>query len=40
MDKLKEILKSEVPSKNDPNGAYTGKPVDEDDTPVQDADDL
>jgi hypothetical protein len=24
----------------DPNGSYTGKPVDENETPVQDADDL
>ncbi len=24
----------------DPNGSYTGKPVDEDEKPVQDADDL
>lgn len=28
------------PSEADPNGSYTGKPVDGDATPVQDADDL
>lgn len=28
------------PSKTDPNGSYTGKPREEDEIPVQDADDL
>ncbi len=28
------------PSKFDPQGMYTGKPMDESDQPVQDADDL
>lgn len=28
------------PAKNDPQGMYTGVPVYEDETPVQDADDL
>ncbi len=28
------------PSKNDPNGSYTGKPLDPNEVPVQDADDL
>ena len=27
-------------SKTDPNGSYTGRPVDPEDRPVQDADDL
>ena len=28
------------PSDTDPQGSYTGRPADEDDIPVQDADDL
>ena len=28
------------PSKNDPNGSYTGKPLDRHEKPIQDADDL
>ncbi len=28
------------PSKTDPNGSYTGRPLDETERPVQDADDL
>ena len=28
------------PSATDPNGSYTGKPMDESEVPVQDADDL
>lgn len=28
------------PSKTDPNGSYTGHPENEEETPVQDADDL
>ncbi len=28
------------PSETDPNGSYTGRPADETETPVQDADDL
>lgn len=28
------------PSKTDPQGSWTGRPADEDDVPVQDADDL
>ena len=37
--KLKWLLDRE-PSKTDPLGSYTGLPEDEEDTPVQDADDL
>ena len=40
MDKVKEILEDQKPSKNDPGGWYTGKPLDKDEIPVQDADDL
>jgi len=29
-----------VPAKNDPFGSYTGVPVNQDETPVQDSDDL
>lgn len=29
-----------VSRKNDPSGSYTGKPLDKDEMPVQDADDL
>ena len=38
-----EIIDSIVnmpPSDTDPNGSYTGRPVDENAVPVQDADDL
>ena len=40
MDKVKEILESQKPSKNDPDGWYTGRPQNPDEIPVQDADDL
>ena len=33
-------MKKEKPIVTDPNGSYTGKPVDPDEKPVQDADDL
>lgn len=38
-----EVIDSIVnmpPSDTDPNGSYTGRPVDENAVPVQDADDL
>ena len=49
MDKEKEIKKDPTkkakslenpPSETDPFGSYTGKPVDEDEVPTQDQDDL
>lgn len=30
----------QLPSATDPNGSYTGKPLNENEIPVQDADDL
>jgi len=30
----------QLPSRTDPNGSYTGRPLNEDEMPVQDADDL
>lgn len=38
-----EVIQSIInpqPSKDDPNGSYTGVPVDKNEKPVQDADDL
>ncbi len=40
MTKLDKILNSNESSSFDPEGMYTGKPVDPDEKPVQDADDL
>ena len=37
------VIKSIIhtpPSKTDPNGSYTGRPIDENELPQQDADDL
>ena len=31
---------NQPPSKSDPNGSYTGKPLNEYEVPIQDADDL
>lgn len=41
-DKLEEVLEaaSAVTEDYDPGGSYTGRPVDEEEKPVQDADDL
>ena len=36
---VREIAQT-PPSPTDPNGSYTGKPMDEEEKPVQDADDL
>ena len=33
-------MKKEKPIVTDPDGSYTGRPVDRDEKPVQDADDL
>ncbi len=38
--KWKELLKEYKPAKDDPQGSYTGKPTNQDENPVQDADDL
>ena len=38
-DAVREIMEQE-PSRTDPQGSWTGLPEDEDETPVQDADDL
>lgn len=36
---VQEII-NQPPSHTDPNGSYTGKPLDKTETPIQDADDL
>ncbi len=38
-EKVKRVMETK-PAKNDPNGSYTGVPIDKGETPVQDADDL
>ena len=38
-DPVKKIV-AQPPSNTDPNGSYTGKPLNEDEVPVQDVDDL
>lgn len=35
-----EAVKHQPPSPTDPQGSYTGRPMDPTDLPVQDADDL
>jgi len=43
MEKAKEVCRSYVDKdsfRTDPNGSYTGRPADEKEIPVQDADDL
>ena len=39
MEKAKELTKF-MAAKTDPMGSWTGQPVDRDEVPVQDADDL
>ncbi|MBQ1263791.1 MAG: hypothetical protein IIV87_03810 [Oscillospiraceae bacterium] len=39
IDVVEEVICS-FASKNDPNGSWTGRPLDEGELPVQDADDL
>ena len=39
MNKVEEVIDN-TPSKTDPLGSYTGLPVNPDERPVQDADDL
>ena len=36
----KPLTDSPVPIVTDPNGSYTGRPLDPDERPIQDADDL
>lgn len=38
-DAVRRIVET-PPSNTDPQGSWTGKPMDEDNVPVQDADDL
>jgi len=40
MQKPREMIADVVARDTDPNGSYTGVPVDRSETPVQDADDL
>ena len=39
-NKIVQEIVNQPPSPTDPNGSYTGRPRDEGETPVQDADDL
>ena len=39
-DPLVQSMVNMPPSKTDPQGSYTGNPLDENERPVQDADDL
>lgn len=39
-DPLVNDIVNQPPSDSDPNGSYTGRPMNENDTPTQDADDL
>jgi hypothetical protein len=38
--RIKAVINTMKPSKEDPSGSYTGKPVDREDKPIVDADDL
>lgn len=37
---ITDVFVSQGSMKSDPNGSYTGKPIDPNEVPVQDADDL
>ena len=39
-EQIAKEIANQPPSPTDPNGSYTGRPRDERETPVQDADDL
>lgn len=39
-NRLLQSMINRVPSKEDPNGSYTGLPLNENEVPVQDVDDL
>lgn len=38
--RVQAVVSALKPSKDDPNGSYTGKPLDPNEKPVQDSDDL
>jgi hypothetical protein len=38
--RVRKIVMSVKPSKDDPTGSYTGKPINPNEKPVQDSDDL
>lgn len=40
MQKPREIIADIIAPETDPNGSYTGAPLNRNETPVQDADDL
>ena len=40
MEKPRRMIAEVTAPKTDPNGSYTGAPVNKNETPVQDADDL
>ena len=40
VDRVVERMIAAPPSRTDPNGSYTGKPMEMGEVPVQDADDL
>jgi hypothetical protein len=39
-NRIAKVIAALKPSKSDPAGSYTGKPLDKNEKPVQDADDL
>ena len=39
-EQIAREIANQPPSPTDPNGSYTGKPVDQHEQPMQDADDL
>jgi hypothetical protein len=39
-NRVKKVVDAMKPSKNDPSGSFTGKPIEQNEKPVQDADDL
>lgn len=39
-EKIAKEIANQPPSPTDPNGSYTGRPRDEGEKPIQDADDL
>jgi hypothetical protein len=39
-NRVAKVVKAMAPSKSDPSGSFTGKPLDPHEKPVQDVDDL
>ena len=37
---IQQEIANQPPSPTDPNGSYTGRPMDKNEIPIQDADDL